>query len=705
MVSSTADSGPNTLRQAILDANTSTSPATIDFGIAPGGPQTIFPTSPLPPITNPVTIDATSQPGFNGTPIIVINGSQIFETDPNTGKPTTTPLPDVNGLNVNAGGTTVKGLVINHFTGDGIQITSNGQNVITGNYIGTDITGKIAIGNEVDGVGVLDSSNNSIGGTTAGSGNLISGNGGSGVYIVTTPGKGATGRNLVEGNKIGTDVTGMSGLSNSDDGVLVNTSTNNTIGGLDQGASNIIAFNSGVGVMVGNYSFSSVPLLNTTILSNSIHDNIAGGIELDFGANNPVSSAQLLSAFPSGQSTEVQGRFSGSPLTPYTIQFFSNAVPDPSGFGQGQTLIGSAQVTTDVNGVGQIDSTLPVTLPVGQSLSATATGPNNATSTFFSNTPVAATALADAAVFQSVSNVTPTAGDTITYFVTAANNGPSNATNVVLTDTLPPGFSVSSVVPPSNADTVTQADGVVKVTIPTLTSGNSQTVQISAQTSTAGTFTNTASVSADQPDPVPANNTSTLEVLVASNPNPLVVAGGRLITSRNAIEAIVATFNQPLDPLQADNPINYTLSEEGKHHKFNIPVPLETPVYNPTAFTVTLTPVKPLSIGKIYQFQINGPGSIGLTNPAGSLLIGNTSSAPAGPWVSVISRGVVPTTPANPPAGKHKGKGHTVRLVESVTTRRLLSGPATVGPNGQVSNNLPPLVETTTGGTNTIDTT
>src|SRR4051812_36525628 len=64
VVTSTGDSGPGTLRQAILDANAAAAPNdTIDFTIGPGGVQTIAPLSPLPAITAPVTIDGTSQPG------------------------------------------------------------------------------------------------------------------------------------------------------------------------------------------------------------------------------------------------------------------------------------------------------------------------------------------------------------------------------------------------------------------------------------------------------------------------------------------------------------------------------------------------------------------------------------------------------------------------------------------------------------------
>lgn len=69
-VTNTNDSGPGSLRQAILDSNGAPSQQTIAFNIGGGGLQTTTPTSPLPAITDPVIIDGTTQPGFAGSPII-----------------------------------------------------------------------------------------------------------------------------------------------------------------------------------------------------------------------------------------------------------------------------------------------------------------------------------------------------------------------------------------------------------------------------------------------------------------------------------------------------------------------------------------------------------------------------------------------------------------------------------------------------------
>jgi hypothetical protein len=85
MVKNTADSGPGSLRQAILDSNAAAGPTnTIDFDIPGQGVQTIAPTSPLPPITQPSLIDGTSQPGYTGSPLVALSGDMTSGSDPLT---------------------------------------------------------------------------------------------------------------------------------------------------------------------------------------------------------------------------------------------------------------------------------------------------------------------------------------------------------------------------------------------------------------------------------------------------------------------------------------------------------------------------------------------------------------------------------------------------------------------------------------------
>src|SRR5882672_5453171 len=165
LVTNTNDSGLGSLRQAILEANDNPGPDLITFNIGGGGVQTITPLSALPDITDPVTIDGTTQPGFAGTPIIELDGASA-----GTG---------VTGLTITAGNSTVEGLVINRFSIDGIDLLTSGatDNLVEGNYIGTDISGTKSLGNKSNGVVIwTNASGNTVGGTSSATRNIISGN-------------------------------------------------------------------------------------------------------------------------------------------------------------------------------------------------------------------------------------------------------------------------------------------------------------------------------------------------------------------------------------------------------------------------------------------------------------------------------------------------------------------------------------------------
>src|SRR5439155_26762615 len=111
-------------------------------------------------------------------------------------------------------------------------------NVVQGNYIGVDATGSTALGNGDAGVAITNTANNTVGGTTPPARNVISGNQQAGVAISQA---GATG-NVVQGNYIGTDASGMSPLGNGT-GVEISDAPSNLVGGVAPGAGNVIAAN------------------------------------------------------------------------------------------------------------------------------------------------------------------------------------------------------------------------------------------------------------------------------------------------------------------------------------------------------------------------------------------------------------------------------------------------------------------------------
>jgi hypothetical protein len=250
-------------------------------------------------------------------------------------------------------------------------------NVVEGNYIGTDITGTKALGN-ADGVWLGDgATNNTIGGTTAAARNIISGitDGlGFGVFIHPNNAGQLPSGNVVEGNYIGTDVTGNNALGNGF-GVVINGGINNLIGGTAAGAGNTIANNTD-GVFLGNLSGSPpLPTYGNAILGNSIYGNSGAGILLfQTGMNDNQAAPVLTSASMSAGTTNISGTLQSVASTTFRVEFFANAVPNPSGNGEGKTYLGYVNVTTDATGYAPISFTLTSPLPAGQTvLSATAT--------------------------------------------------------------------------------------------------------------------------------------------------------------------------------------------------------------------------------------------------------------------------------------------------------------------------------------------
>ena len=386
------DSGAGSLRQTLLQANAMPGTDTITFDIPGPGPHTIQLASALPVITDPVTIDGTTQPGFAGSPIIELDGS-------NAGS-------GVDGLQITAGSSTVRGLVINRFGDDGIHLQSNGANTVEGCFIGTDVSGTVDLGNVHYGIFVDNSPDNTVGGTDPAVRNLLSGNGFSGVALYRAN---AT-RNVVQGNYVGTDVTGTLDLGNTWYGVYVRQTADNKIGGTGEGEGNLIAHNVRHGVNIESTSPGNEVVGNTisengwdgvyvqaatgnAILSNSISGNGGLGIDLgpngvtanddgdgDTGANGLQNHPQLTDVDPVGDT--VTGVLNSTANTTFRLQFFASRGTDPTVFGEGETYIGSTEVTTDGNGDADFTVAIPVGIDQTDYVSATATDPDGNTSEY-----------------------------------------------------------------------------------------------------------------------------------------------------------------------------------------------------------------------------------------------------------------------------------------------------------------------------------
>jgi hypothetical protein len=434
-----AAGGICTLRAAVEESNALAGVNFIRFAVGTG-PITIASALGSIAITSPVNIDARTQPGFGAAPIVDLSGT----------------ASSGDGFNITTSAATIRGFVINGFTGSTNQAVYLGSsgNVIQGNYIGTNAAGTAASANNL-GINVDGSSNNTIGGITDAARNVISGNTVQAVYIKSGSGNqvmgnyigtsafgfgaiangGGTGRgavqlsgadtntiggtlagagnlisgntrygvgiselgggspdpatgNVVQGNRIGTDINGAISVPNVQGGIFIGGGTNSTVGGSGT-AANTVAYNGGPGIAVsldGDPSHTSASATGNKLTGNSIHDNTGLGIDLnadgvtandtgdaDTGPNNRQNFPLLTGAFASGSATAVKGSLNSTASTGFTIEYFSSTSCDASGNGEGATFLASVTTTTD--GTGNVSFTntgLPL-VSVGNVVTATAT--------------------------------------------------------------------------------------------------------------------------------------------------------------------------------------------------------------------------------------------------------------------------------------------------------------------------------------------
>ena len=207
-------------------------------------------------------------PGTSATPLIELDGAGAGS--------------GTNGLVLAAGssGSVVNGLVVSGFAAAGISISSN-NDLVEACYIGTNAAGSAALANTGDGIDVYGASE-TIGGTTAGERNLISGNLGAGINILPS-GQGT----VVTGNFVGTDVSGSYAIANVDDGLIVYGS-DNTIGGTASGAGNLFSGNDNAGILlyetgcVGNLVEGN--LIGTSASGSQALGNTYAGVDIQYGA-------------------------------------------------------------------------------------------------------------------------------------------------------------------------------------------------------------------------------------------------------------------------------------------------------------------------------------------------------------------------------------------------------------------------------------
>ena len=351
-------------------------------------------------------------------------------------------------VGVAPGGTSAEGNVISGSAGYGVWIAGvdTTQITVAGKLIGTDATGTKALGNAADGVRV-EGSVNTIGGTAAGTANIISGNLGNDIVL-------AGNSNSVLGNEIGVGSGGLA-LGNGQSGVAIG-GAGNTVGGTAAGQANTIAYNSLSGVHVTGGSATANSLRGNSIYANGKLAIDLGGSGTPLvndslrhsGPNNYRDYPLITSVVTSVQSggaplTTITATLHGAPNTIYTVDFYANPASDPSGYGQGRTDIGSALFLTDASGTATFSPFFAYdgtpTANGGQQpiFSATATDPNGNTSEFGPDYPTPTITVGIGAP------ATATEGQTIqlTSLVSDANGGATLSYN--WTVTTPTGSTLS----------------------------------------------------------------------------------------------------------------------------------------------------------------------------------------------------------------------------------------------------------------------
>jgi len=381
------------------------------------------------------------------------------------------------GSNIVGGGTAAER---NVFSGNGqlgILILGPGT-VVRGNYVGTDVTGTVAIPNQ-HGI-EMGAPNGIVGGTLPGEGNLVSGNTLDGIVISSQANPNGT---VVLGNLVGTDATGANAIpGHSIAGIVVGTfSHGNVVGGTPGG--NVVAFNTGAGVYLPGAAGTAGT--GNRISGNSIHSNSGGlGIQLntgvgappepndvgdaDDGANRLQNYPLITSAAIAGGNLTVSATLNSTANSTFRIELFSSVACDPLGNGEGQSFLGFADVATDGAGNATLAPTV-VAVPAGQPIiTATATNATTNDTSEFSGC-FTATVTSPSVTIDDVSHLEGNSGTTAFVF-TVSITSPADATvNFATAD----GTASAGSDYVANAGTVTfTAGGPLTQTITVLVNGD-----------------------------------------------------------------------------------------------------------------------------------------------------------------------------------------------------------------------------------------
>ena len=322
-------SGDCTLRAALQEANATTESDEIEFDISGGAPHTIQPQSALPTVSEPVIIDGSSEPDYIDGPVVELDGQDAGSSTA--------------GLTITRA-STVQGLAIINFDGNGLVLDLTVGSTIQENYIGVAADGAAA-GNGGNGILVQNQASSNL----IGPDNVISDNSRRGIFV----GLSGADDNTVFGNLIGTSPDGMSDMGNGYEGVLLNNVTGTTIGGTSPSNRNVLSGNGRDGIQITGSGATSNTVAGNYIGTNGEGDALLGndgnGVALTSGATATIGGtasgeANVIAGneheiYIDTDNNTVQGNFLGTNPAGDDLGSSFNALRVASGSGN---LIGGA---------------------------------------------------------------------------------------------------------------------------------------------------------------------------------------------------------------------------------------------------------------------------------------------------------------------------------------------------------------------------
>ena len=339
------------LRGAIEAANATPSVDTIEFAEAGTITPQVF---RLPPITAPVKIEGASAPGYDGTPLVEIDGTAL------TGGSGTTGLV----VRSEGSGSTISGLAIGHF--DYGVLLEGTDNQVCGSYLGVETDGTAQLANEIGIEAAPGSVGDRIGAGCAapGGGNLISAN-----TAVGIDDHGSETR--IADNRIGINANGEpmgNGEFGAGAGIVISPESSGAmIGTIDGGTGNVIAYNQDPGIVVAHSASVA------KIRGNSIFENFGRGIEIEL---EPPTVPTVTGVTVGSGTLTFSGEATAGPSEEgIELDFFASHTCDPSGAGEGQTFLGSESFESFGGATAYETEGLAATVPAGQNyITATSTG-------------------------------------------------------------------------------------------------------------------------------------------------------------------------------------------------------------------------------------------------------------------------------------------------------------------------------------------